>query len=634
MQPGDDDRIERKLAAVLAADVAGYSRLMGVDEEGTLTEWKAHRRTIVDPSIKEHHGRIVKSTGDGILVEFASVVDAVRCAVEIQRGMAGRNAEVPPEKRIELRIGVNLGDIIVDAGDIFGDGVNVAARLEGLAEPGGICISRVVRDEVRDKLALGFEDMGEREVKNIARPIRAYRVRTESAPSARAPIGRPGGENGPARPDRRRRLWAATAVVVILVAGIGIWLIPGLYSRPGMTQAAAERASIAVLPFSNLSGDPQQDYFSDGLTEDILISLAHFPQLFVIARNSTFAYKGKSVAVNEVGRALGVRYVLEGSVQKAADRVRITAQLIDAQSGGHLWADRYERPLSDVFAVQDEITERIATTLVSNIERAAIEAARRKAPENLGAYDLYLQGRELRRTSLKPKLLEAEQLFEKAISLDPSFAPSFAELALSQFLAISLQWDPSRKAEFLDKGFSYARRAIALAPSLPLASLVLGDLYLRKPDYEAAVLWGRKAIELNPGDAESYAGFANILTFAGRAAEAIPQIERALRLDPNHPPVYDMFIGRAHVFSSEYEKGIPFLRSCVERAPDFWPCRTHLAAALGQLGRIDEAHQALQAMLRLHPLASVHEYVQQSDFRAGPEYDRVLDGLRKAGLPE
>ncbi len=321
-------------------------------------------------------------------------------------------------------------------------------------------------------------------------------------------------------------------------------------------------------------------------------------------------------------------------MQKAADRVRITVQLIDAQSGGHLWADRYDRPLSDVFAVQDEITERIATTLVSNIERAAIEAARRKAPENLGAYDLYLQGRELRRTSLKPKLLEAEQLFEKAISLDPGFAPPFAELALSQYVAISLQWDPSRKAEFLDKGFSYARRAIALAPSLPLASLVLGDLYLRKPDYEAAVLWGRKAIELNPGDAESYAGFANILTFAGRSAEAIPQIERALRLDPNHPPVYDMFIGRAHVFSGEYEKGIPFLRSCVERAPDFWPCRTHLAAALGQLGRIDEAHQALQAMLRLHPLASVHEYVRQSDFRAGPEYDRVLDGPRKAGLPE
>ncbi len=634
MQPGDDDRIERKLAAILAADVAGYSRLMGVDEEGTLTRWKAHRRTIVDPSIKEHHGRIVKSTGDGILAEFASVVDAVRCAVEIQRGMAGRNAEVPREKRIELRIGVNLGDIIIDAGDIFGDGVNVAARLEGLAEPGGICISRVVRDEVRDKLALGFEDMGEREVKNIARPIRAYRVRTESDLPARAPIGWPGGESGRARPDRRPRLWAVTAVVVILVAGIGMWLMPRLYSRPGMTPIAAERASIAVLPFINLSGDPQQDYFSDGLTEDILTALAHFPQLFVIARNSTFAYKGKSVAVNEIGRALGVRYVLEGSVQKAADRVRITAQLVDAQSGGHLWADRYERPLSDVFAVQDEITERIATTLVSNIERAAIEAARRKAPENLGAYDLYLQGRELRRTSLKPKLLEAEQLFEKAISLDPSFAPSFAELALSQFLAISLQWDPSRKAEFLDKGFSYARRAIALAPSLPLANLVLGDLYVRKPDYEAAVLWGRKAIELNPGDAESYAGFANILTFAGRAAEAVPQIERALRLDPNHPPVYDMLMGRAYVFSGEYEKGIPFLRSCVERAPDFWPCPTHLAAALGQLGRIDEAQQPLQTLLRLHPFASVHEYVQQSDFRAGPEYDRVLDGLRKAGLPE
>ena len=346
-----EERVERRLTAILAADVAGYSRLMGADEEGTLAALKMLRREVADPKIKEHRGRIVNTTGDGLLSEFASVVDAVRCAVEVQREMAARNAGVPAERRIDFRIGVNLGDIIIDENDIFGDGVNVAARLEALAEPGGICVSRVVRDQVRDKLAIPFEDMGEQQVKNIARPVRAYRALLAE------------------RADR-----------------------PSILSETAPPRALPDRPSIAVLPFNNVSGDPEQEYFVDGITEDIITALSKWRWFLVIARNSTFAYKGKSVDLKEVGRDLGVRYVLEGSMRRAGQRVRITSQLIDTATGTHLWAERYDRDLTDIFAVQDDITSRVAAAIEPALSRAESQRVIAKRPEHMGAWDYCQRG--------------------------------------------------------------------------------------------------------------------------------------------------------------------------------------------------------------------------------------------------
>ena len=459
MEQTGKDRVERRLAAILAADVAGYTRLMGIDEEDTLARLKDHQRAIFEPKVAEHHGRIVKTTGDGALVEFASVVDAVRCAVEIQRGMGERNADVPPERRIEYRIGINVGDIIIDGSDIFGDGVNVAARLETLAEPGGIWVSRAVHEQVRDKLAFGFEDMGEREVKNIARPVNAHRVRYDGlllADSAATAVPPPG-KSVPARSHLRRPLWIAAAAIAVVVAAAGAWVMLKSGSNAGRNVASAGRASIAVLPFNNMSGDPSQDYLSDGITEAILTALAHSPTLFVMARNSSFAFKGKAVDVTEAGRKLGVRYVVEGSVQKSADKLRVTAQLIDAQSGNHVWAEKFDRPFEDIFAVQDEITATIAARLGARLQKAEVDAARGKALVDLSAYDYYLRGRALRQTGAKGPTLESRAMFEKAIEIDPKFALAYAELAFTHYLEISLRWDVANRERALAKGWSWQK---------------------------------------------------------------------------------------------------------------------------------------------------------------------------------
>src|SRR5437660_1683965 len=372
-----EDRVERRLAAILAADVAGYSRLMGADEEGTLAALKAHRRAVLDPKITEHRGRIVKTTGDGLLVEFASVVDAVRCAVDMQRQMAERNAGVAAEQRIEFRIGLNVGDIIIDDKDIYGDGVNIAARLEGLAAPGGICVSRVVRDQVRDKLDFSFEDMGEQQVKNIARPVRVHRVAM-------------GFESRPIAPA---------------------------ISQP----AISDRPSIGVLPFDNMSADPEQEYFVDGIVEDIITGLSRIKWLLVIARNSTFVYKGRAVDVKQAGRELGVRYVLEGSLRKAGNRVRITAQLIEAETGTHVWAERYDRPLGDIFELQDELTLNVVGAIEPNLRQAEIERARRKRPENLDAYDLYLRAQPFAQVAMPGDAGKALALLDQALLLEPEY---------------------------------------------------------------------------------------------------------------------------------------------------------------------------------------------------------------------
>jgi TolB-like protein/class 3 adenylate cyclase len=549
-----DERVDRRLAAILAADIAGYSRLMGADEEGTLRDLKSHRKALVDPKITEHRGRVVKTTGDGMLVEFVSVVDAVRCAVEIQRGMLERNADLPIQNRIQFRVGINVGDIISDDNDIYGDGVNVAARLEALAEPGGICVSRNVHDQVRDKLSFGFEDMGEQTVKNIARPIGVHRVQiSELAASA--------------------------------VSSTGI-------AAPNADVASSSGPSIAVLPFVNMSGDPEQEYFADGIVEEIITALSHMRWLAVIARNSSFTYKGKSVDVKLVGRELGVRYVLEGSVRKSGNRLRITGQLIDAASGTHLWADRFDGGLEDIFDLQDQVTASVVGTIAPKLEQAEIERAKRKPTESLDAYDYFLRGMASLHQWTKQSNDEALRLFYKSIELDPGFASAYGMAAWSFVWRKVNGWMGGRQTEIdeagrlarraidlgaddavalsgggyalvfvahdVDRGAAYIDRALALNPNLAWALHSSGwtKAFLGEPD--AAIKLLTHAMRLNPLDPLSFraqGGIAFAHFLAGRYDEAALWAEKALRERPNYPPPYASWRLPMHLRAAFHKHG-------------------------------------------------------------------------------
>jgi TolB-like protein/class 3 adenylate cyclase len=470
-----NERAERRLTAILAADVAGYSRLMGIDEEGTLARLKAHRRELVDPKIAEHRGRIVKTTGDGMLAEFASVVDALRCAVDMQRGIAERNVEVPSDRRIEFRVGINLGDIIIDGDDIYGDGVNVAARLESLAEPGGLCISRKVRDEVRDKLDLAFEDIGEQQVKNIARPVRVFRVATPTT-------GR-----------------------------------PSELAKP--TLALPDKPSLAVLPFQNMSGDPEQEYFADGIVEDIITALSRVHWLFVIARNSSFTYKGRAADVKQVGRELGVRYVLEGSVRKASNRVRITAQLVDATTGAHVWADYFDGALDDIFDLQDRVTSSVVGVIEPRLQRAEIERAGRKPTESLDAYDYFLRGMASFHLFTGDSLLDARRFFQRATELDPNYPSPYGMAAWCILLSKTNGWllDPERE---IAEGVRMAHRAVALGKDDPTALWSSGhSLAYLAAEVETGAAYIDRAIVLNPNLAAAWSvsGWSRIYLGGRRA---------------------------------------------------------------------------------------------------------------------
>ena len=511
-----EERVERRLTAILAADVAGYSRLMGADEEGTLAALKMLRREVADPKIKEHRGRIVNTTGDGLLSEFASAVDAVRCAVEVQREMASRNADVPAERRIDFRIGVNLGDIIVDKNDIFGDGVNLAARLEALAEPGGICVSRVVRDQVRDKLALSFEDMGEQQVKNIARPVRTYRI--------------------------------------LLAERAGGTLI---LSEAAAPRALLDRPSIAVLPFNNVSGDPEQEYFVDGITEDIITALSKWRWFLVIARNSTFAYKGKSIDLKEVRRDLGARYVLEGSMRRAGQRVRITSQLIDTATGTHLWAERYDRDLTDIFAVQDDIASRVVAAIEPALSRAEGQRVIAKRPEHMGAWDYCQRGfwHVNKGTATDGKV--ASGLFQQALTLDPSLAD--AHLGLAR--ALIVQWDYGSVEDFaplVRQARESALQAVALDREDPQAQYVLAQTSHWAGDVRSAVAHASRAIELNANFALGHFYLGIGLSLDGLHEEALEAIETGWRLSPRDPRASTWLANKARVLYHlrRYEEAI------------------------------------------------------------------------------
>ncbi|HEY6600654.1 MAG TPA: adenylate/guanylate cyclase domain-containing protein [Xanthobacteraceae bacterium] len=584
----------RKLAAIIAADVVSYSRLMGVDEAETLAALKTHRRDLIDPNIAEHQGRIVKTTGDGLLIEFPSVIEAVQCAVEVQRAMQERNSDVPADHRIEFRVGINLGDIIIDGDDIYGDGVNVAARLEGLAEANGICVSRVVHDQVRDKLGLGFEDLGERQLKNIARPVRVFRI---------------------APPDIGLRTQSANPALAI-----------------------PDKPSIAVLPFTNMSGDPEQDYFADGMVEDIITALSHFKALFVIARNSSFTYKGRAVDVKVVGRELGVRYVLEGSVRKAANRVRITGQLVDTATGAHLWANRFDGGLGDIFDLQDQVTENIVGAIAPAVEKAEIERARRKPTERLDAYDHYLRGlAKSYQDASQQACSEALHLFNCAIKLDPDFATAYARAAFCYANAKAFGWislTPEEVAEvsrLAQRAVELGRDdAIALADSGWALAYVVRDL-----DRGAALI--DRALALNSNVAEAWDCGGWVKNWLGEYELAIKRFTRAIRLSPLDPWVAPMRAGTAHAhfFLSRYDEAASWAAMALQDNPNSQPLLRIGAASNAMAGRLDQAQKAVVRLRQLNPTLRVSNLKNVlGPYRRAEDISRYEEGLRRAGLPE
>jgi adenylate cyclase len=584
----------RRLAAILAADVAGYSRLMGTDEEGTLAALKSLRRELADPKIKEHRGRIVKTTGDGLLIEFASVVDAVRCAVEVQREMAERNADVPSDRRIEFRMGINLGDIIRDGRDIYGDGVNVAARLEALAEPGGICVSRVVRDQVRDKLAFSFEDMGEQQVKNIARPVRVHRiVLGDSSASPEPPTG--------------------------------TLAIPPL--------ALPDKPSIAVLPFQNMSGDPEQEYFADGMVEEIITALSRIRWLFVIARNSSFTYKGRAIDVTQVGRELGVRYVLEGSVRKAGSRVRITAQLIDAANSAHLWADRFDGSLEDVFELQDNVAVSVAGVVEPTLQAAEFRRSAARSTSDLTAYDLYLRALAPIRSGEweRERYLQSLDLLGQAIKRDARYASALALAAFCHQALHNAGWTDDPTAEERE-AIDLARRALRVAGSDPeVLGLVARVLGYCGEDLAAAIALIDCALELNPNFAMGWQWSGWLRLWAGQPDVGIGHFETSIRLDPLHGRASPYLgIGMGHFFARRFEEAAAILLLSLQEVPSWVPTYRFLASCYAHMGRLSEARETVT---RLRSLTT--EVVPSAAHWRNPEHrEFFLSGLRLAAGEE
>ena len=547
----------RRLAAILAADVAGYSRLMGTDEEGTHERLKAHLQELVKPKIAEHKGRIVKNTGDGFLAEFASVVDAVRCAVEIQRGMAEREPEVQEEQWIEFRIGINLGDVIVEEHDIFGDGVNVAARLEALAEPGGICISRMVRDNVRDKLNSAFEDLGEQQVKNITRPVRVYRVGSSSA--AKQP------------------------------------------KSPAAALPLADKPSIAVLPFANMSSDPEQDYFADGMVEEIITALSRIRWLFVIARNSSFTYKGQSVDVKQVGRELGVHYVLQGSVRKSSNRVRITAQLVEAETGAHLWADRFDGLMEDVFDLQDRVALNVASVIEPVLQSAETSRSVARPTTDITAYDLYLRAYATH-LSAGPQSGGALQLLDQAIERDPYYGPALALAAVCYGRRYTLGGSEDREADE-GKAAALARRALQVTADDPavLANAAYALTFLGE-DIGAMIALVDRALALNPSFARGWYISGTLRLLADQLDTAIEHAENSLRLSPRERVGWAHYvIGAAHFFSQRFEEGVPKFLLTMQEDPSGTTCYRILAACYAHMGRLKEAREVVARLRVITP---------------------------------
>lgn len=592
-----EKRVERRLAAVLALDVAGYSRLVGADDEGTVARWKALREALIDPKIAEHRGRIVKSTGDGVLVEFASVVNAVRCAGEIQQAMAGQNADLPQDSKIELRIGIHIGDIISDDNDIFGDGVNIAVRLEGIAPTGGVCISDDAYKQVRGKVDFSYDDVGLQTLKNIKDPVHVWRMRLPGDADSEFP-------NPSAGPDQQL-------------------ILP-------------DKPSIAVLPFQNMSGDPEQEYFADGIVEDIITALSHFKSLFVIARNSSFTYKGKAVDIKQVGRELGVRYVLEGSVRKAAGRVRITGQLIDAATGAHLWANRFDGSLEDIFELQDQVTASVVGAVAPKLEEAEIERAHSKPTEKLDAYDYYLRGIAMVSQYTKATNKEAFQFFTDAIALDPQYACAYAMATRCIMLRGQNGWLKNPQQEIAE-GLRLARRALELGRDDPLVLAVGGyALAYLAHDLDSGAVFIARSLSLNPNSALAwlYSGAVHVLM--GESDLGIAHVLRAQRLSPLDPtqPQFMAVIAFGHFFAGRFEDAARCAESAFREQPNLLTPLLILAASLAHLGRREDAGRLVPEILRLSPSYRLSRVKDRAPFRKPQHIALLTDGLRLAGLPE
>ncbi len=582
-----EQRVQRRLAAILAADVVGYSRLMRKDETGTLAQLKTLRKELLNPKVEEYGGRIVKTTGDGTLIEFPSAVDAVQHAVDVQQSLAHRNAAVAEDKRMELRIGINVGDVIVEGDDLYGDGVNVAARIEALANPGETCISDSVYAQVRHKVDLGYEDLGEQSVKNIADPVHVYRIApaTEEEPGSSLPKS------------------------------------DALFRRP----------AVAVLPFENLSGDPEQEYFADGLTEDIITALSQWRSFPVIARNSTFAYRGQSPDIRKVGEELGARYVIEGSVRKAGNRVRVTAQLINAETGHHVWAERYDREIEDFFDLQDEITQQIAAVIAPELDRAEQLRSIEKRPESLDAWECYQRGMSLWRMLKKEEVAEARVLFEHAMELDPNFARAFVGYVLTYFSDMRMGFAKRDRV----KALQAAKRAVELDRDDALTHWALGLLYYGDPDLEAAISEFEYVIQLNPSFAFVHALLGSALAGSGRAEEAIPHIEQAIRLNPRDPMIGVTLsrMGRTYLFLHRHEEAVKWVRQGLRHPNIGWPLNVNLVSALAHLDRLDEARSVADEMENLQPGITIGFIREHTAVTDTGYMEHLLDGLRKAGLP-
>jgi adenylate cyclase len=588
----------RKLAAILAADVVGFSRMTGADEDRTLARLRALRSDLIDPTIDVHRGRVVKRMGDGFLVEFRSVVDAVRCAIEIQNSMVERNAGLPPERRIVFRIGVHLGDVVEEAdGDLMGDGVNIAARLEGIAKPGSVCLSEDAYRQVRTRLDFAVADLGQTQLKNIAETVRVYSLE----------VGIPATPT-PETPTRRAE--------------------PEKVAAP---PAGPNRLSIAVLAFNNMSGDPEQEYFSDGISEDIITDLSMLSHLHVVARNSSFVYKKAAISVQEVAKALGVRYVLEGSVRKAGNRVRVTTQLIDSETGGHVWANRFDRELTDIFAIQDELTKEIVSALKVKLTLGEQDRLNQKRNVNLDAFELFLRGREQAWTATQSGGIAARRLLERAIAIDPNYPAAHATIAATHLIdyANGFSDDPEQS---LRTGFELAQRVVQMDEQEPAGHFALCVAYMWSKDLDRAATEAQRCLELSPNSADGLRLTAHLKIFAGDSAGALENLELYMQRDPHYPDIVLQLLADARFQLGQYEESISAIEQRLARTPNSETAYALLASCYGHLGEPEKCQKAWAQVQRISPKFSMERRRRVLPFRNPADFERRVEGLRKGGV--
>jgi adenylate cyclase len=627
-----DEGFKRKLAAILSADVIGYSRLMRDDEEATVRGIASHR-VLVSDIVQQHHGRVVDSPGDNILAEFASVVDAVNGAIKIQEEIRKSTEDTPEDRRMEFRIGINLGDVIEEEERIYGDGVNIAARVEGLATGGGIAISGTVFEHIKEKLSLGYHYLGEQDVKNISEPVRVYRLLT--GPEN---VGKMIGEGKPKSGKSRHIAFGALSLFILLAGILVVW---SSYFRTEIEPASVEKMayplpdkpSIAVLPFDNMSGDPEQEYFSDGLTDQIISTLSKLRNLFVIARNSTFTYKGKPIKIQKVSEDLGVKYILEGSVQRTADRIRVTAQLIDATTGHHVWSERYDREQEDIFDIQDDLTMEITKALgIELIEGEQARIWQKNQTSNLSAYEKVLQGRQYLLKQNKEDSARARSYYEEAMALDPNYARPYIGLGWIHWQGARYGWAESPKKS-IKMAYEYAQKAIKLDNNSDSAHILMGSIYLLKRRYEKAVEQVERAIAISPNSATNNSFLGGFLGCAGRWEEGLGYAEMSIRLSPNPPSFYYWILGRAYFMTGQYDKTIETFKKAVYIDPDFLIAHAFLAACYSSLGRQAEAASEADEVLRINPQFTLEAYAKTLPYKKKADIDRYIAALRKAGLP-